>query len=112
MGMADAMTRRWTEANELYLGAQRKAADATGGFGNLSKVLRFLLQSAVLGVGAWLVIEDKATAGVMIAASILSARALAPIELAIAHGAASSPPVRAGRGSARCSRRCRPSRSR
>lgn len=85
MGMADAMTKRWMEANELYLAAQRTASDAVGGFGNLSKVLRFLLQSAVLGVGAYLVIMDQATAGVMIAASILSARALAPIELAIAH---------------------------
>jgi ATP-binding cassette subfamily C protein len=85
MGMADVMTRRWTEANELYLTSQRKAADAIGGFGNLSRVLRLLLQSTVLAVGAWLVISDLATPGVMIAASILSSRALAPIELAIAH---------------------------
>jgi ATP-binding cassette subfamily C protein len=85
MGMGEAVARRWTEANELYLGSQRKAADAIGGFGNLSRVLRMLLQSTVLGVGALLVIADQATAGVMIAASILSARALAPIELAIAH---------------------------
>jgi ABC-type transport system involved in Fe-S cluster assembly fused permease/ATPase subunit/multidrug resistance efflux pump len=83
--MADVMTRRWTEANELYLTSQRKAADAIGGFGNLSRVLRLLLQSTVLAVGAWLVISDLATPGVMIAASILSSRALAPIELAIAH---------------------------
>jgi ATP-binding cassette subfamily C protein len=85
MGMADAMTRRWTEANELYLTSQRKASDAIGGFGNLSRVLRLLLQSTVLAVGAWLVITGEATPGVMIAASILSSRALAPIELAIAH---------------------------
>ena len=44
-----------------------------------------ILQSGVLGVGAYLVIEQEVTAGVMIAASILSARALAPVELAIAN---------------------------
>jgi len=43
------------------------------------------LQSAVLGVGAYLVIHQEATAGIIIAGSILSARALAPVDLAIAH---------------------------
>src|SRR5262249_16230087 len=50
-----------------------------------SKVLRMLLQSAVLGVGAYLVINQEATAGIIIASSILSARALAPVDLAIAN---------------------------
>jgi ATP-binding cassette subfamily C protein len=44
-----------------------------------------VLQSAVLAVGAWLVIQQQATAGIIIAGSILSARALAPVDLAIAH---------------------------
>src|SRR3954469_6837026 len=44
-----------------------------------------LLQSAVLGVGAYLVIQQEATAGIIIAGSILSARALAPVELVIAN---------------------------
>ena len=51
----------------------------------LSRVLRLLLQSAVLGLGALLVVNGQATAGVMIAASILTSRALAPIEIAIAN---------------------------
>jgi ATP-binding cassette subfamily C protein len=51
----------------------------------MSKVLRMLLQSAVLAVGAYLVIDGQATGGIMIASSILTSRALAPVELAIAN---------------------------
>jgi PrtD family type I secretion system ABC transporter len=85
MGMAAPLGRRWAAVNDKYLLAQERAADASGGLGALSKVLRFLLQSLVLGVGAWLAILDMATPGVIIAASILTSRALAPIETAIAH---------------------------
>ena len=67
------------------LASQRRASDIAGGFGAISKVLRMMLQSAVLGVGAYLVIKQEATAGIIIAGSILSARALAPVELAIAN---------------------------
>src|SRR6185312_8378387 len=49
------------------------------------KVMRMMLQSAVLAVGAYLVIHQEATGGIIIAGSILSARALAPVDLAIAH---------------------------
>jgi PrtD family type I secretion system ABC transporter len=84
MGMAAPLTRRWAEVNDRYLIAQERAADASGGIGAISKVLRFFLQSLVLGVGAWLVILDKATPGVIIASSILTSRALAPIETTIA----------------------------
>lgn len=52
--------------------------------GSLSRALRMLLQSAVLAVGAWLVIQNQATAGIIIAGSILAARALAPVEVVIA----------------------------
>jgi ATP-binding cassette subfamily C protein len=51
--------------------------------GSTSRVTRLTLQSAVLGIGAYLVIHQQATAGIIIAASILTARALAPIELVI-----------------------------
>ena len=85
MGMAAPLARRWAAVNDKYLLAQERAADASGGLGALSKVLRFLLQSLVLGVGAWLAILDMASPGVIIAASILTSRALAPIETAIAH---------------------------
>jgi PrtD family type I secretion system ABC transporter len=85
MGMGAPLARRWAAANDKYVLAQERASDASSGLGALSKVLRFLLQSLVLGTGAWLAILDLATPGVIIAASILTSRALAPIETAIAH---------------------------
>src|SRR6266481_331464 len=85
MGMAGRLTKRWSEANERYLAGNQRASDVTGGLGAIAKVMRMTLQSAVLGVGAYLVIHQEATAGIIIAGSILSARALAPVDLAIAH---------------------------
>ena len=83
MGMAGRLRRRWRGANESYLVGQEQAADVTGGLGAIARILRMMLQSAVLGVGAYLVLLQEATAGVIIAGSILSARALAPVDLAI-----------------------------
>jgi ABC-type protease/lipase transport system fused ATPase/permease subunit len=72
------------QANDAYL-QQQANSDTVGEFGSLSRVLRMIMQSAVLGIGAYLVINQEATAGVMLAATILSALALAPVELAIAN---------------------------
>lgn len=85
LGMGGRMAKRWEEANRDYLAEQRSVSDIAGGFGAVSKVLRMLLQSAMLGIGAWLVIEQQATAGIIITASILSGRALAPVDLVIAN---------------------------
>jgi len=85
MGMSGRLTKRWSEANENYLSGNQRASDVAGGLGAIAKVMRMTLQSAVLAVGAYLVIHQEATAGIIIAGSILSARALAPVDLAIAH---------------------------
>jgi PrtD family type I secretion system ABC transporter len=85
MGMTSAVTRQWNVVNDQYIAIQRKASDVAGGLGAASKVMRLLLQSLVLGVGAYLVLRQEATAGIIIAGSILTARALAPVELAIAN---------------------------
>lgn len=85
MGMAGRLRDRWSESNRKYMASQQQASDVAGGLGAIAKVLRLMLQSAVLGVGAFLVIHQEATAGVIIAGSILSARALAPVDLAIAN---------------------------
>ena len=83
LGMAGRVGARWSAANERFLASQQQLGDIAGGFGAASKVLRMMLQSAVLAVGAYLVIHQQATAGVIIAGSILSARALAPVEQVI-----------------------------
>src|SRR6201991_4575250 len=85
MGMSGRLTGRWSEANQKYLTGNQHASDVTGGLGAIAKVLRMILQSAVLAVGAYLVIHQEASGGIIIAGSILSARALAPVDLAIAH---------------------------
>ena len=85
MGMSGRLNKRWSEANQKYLAGNQRASDVAGGLGAIAKVMRMTLQSAVLAVGAYLVIHQEATAGIIIAGSILSARALAPVDLAIAH---------------------------
>jgi PrtD family type I secretion system ABC transporter len=85
MGMVGRMAQRWGDANRQYMASQGRASDVSAGLGSISKVLRMLLQSVVLAVGAYLVIYQEASAGIIIAGSILSARALAPVDLAIAN---------------------------
>jgi len=58
MGMAGRLGKRWSEANAKYLAGNQNASDITGGLGAIAKVLRMMLQSAVLGVGAYLVIHQ------------------------------------------------------
>ena len=85
LGMTGRMGDRWREANAQFSDAQQRVSDVTGGLGSIAKVLRLVLQSAVLGVGAYLVIQQQATAGIIIASSIITARALAPVDIAIAN---------------------------
>ncbi len=85
MEMTGALRRRWIAASDSHLDHQARAADVVSGFGALGRVLRMMLQSAVLAVGAYLVIQGEASAGLIIASSILTGRALAPVDLAIAN---------------------------
>ena len=85
LGMQARLGERWARANRDYMEAQQRVSDVAGGFGAGSKVFRMALQSGVLALGAWLVINNMATAGIIIASSILVSRALAPAELAIAN---------------------------
>ncbi|WP_245298552.1 type I secretion system permease/ATPase [Sinorhizobium sp. A49] len=83
MGMSGAYSTRWHATNGDYVEEQRRASDATSSFSTVSKIFRLGLQSAVLALGAWLAIYQLASPGAMIAASILTSRALSPIEQAI-----------------------------
>ena len=85
MGMAERTADLWSESNRDYLLAHERASDVASGLGGFSKIFRMILQSAVLAVGAYLVIHQEATAGIIIASSILTGRALAPVDQAIAH---------------------------
>lgn len=83
LGMHGAAFARWQHARARSLDANIDAADAGGIFGALIKAFRLFLQSAMLGLGAYLVLQDELTPGAMIAGSILLGRALAPIELIV-----------------------------
>ncbi|QND68644.1 type I secretion system permease/ATPase [Mesorhizobium loti] len=85
MGFGSRIAERWSGINADYLDTNAKASDLAGTLGTVSKILRMMLQSGILAIGAWLVIHQEATGGIMIASSIMMGRALAPIELAIAH---------------------------
>jgi ATP-binding cassette subfamily C protein len=85
MGMGHRMTRNWIRISDQNLAAQQKLTNVGSTLGGSSKILRMLLQSLVLAVGALLVIDNQATGGIIFASSILAARALAPVEVAIAN---------------------------
>ncbi|MFZ0528598.1 MAG: type I secretion system permease/ATPase [Xanthobacteraceae bacterium] len=85
MGMAGRISKHWRDLNHNYVVSSGRASDVGGGLGAFSRVLRMLLQSAILAVGAWLVINQESTPGIIIAGSILGGRALAPVDLAIAN---------------------------
>lgn len=83
LGMTEAAFDRWQKARSVALAQSIAAADLAGSFGAVSKTFRMFLQSAMLGLGAYLVLQGQLTAGAMIAGSILMGRALAPIEQAV-----------------------------
>lgn len=83
MGMSGAAFHRWQTARAQALASAISAADLGGGFSTATRTLRQFLQSAMLGLGAYLVLQGQLTAGAMIAGSILMGRALAPIEQAV-----------------------------
>lgn len=82
--MIDSVLQRYGRLSHPAQTAQGIAGNRAAVLNALTKFFRLLIQVAMLGTGAWLVIEDKATAGVMIASTLILARALAPVELAVA----------------------------
>ncbi len=83
LGMRKAVLARWRQRRDTALAAHISAADLSGTFSTVSKTFRFFLQSAMLALGAYVVLQNEMTAGAMIAGSILLGRALAPVEQAI-----------------------------
>src|SRR5437899_11323657 len=80
MGMTDALLRRWGRDRNRMLERQVTASDRAATMQSIIRFLRLAMQSMILGLGAYLVIERLATVGAMFAASILLGRALQPVE--------------------------------
>ncbi|QEE38756.1 MULTISPECIES: type I secretion system permease/ATPase [unclassified Methylobacterium] len=85
LGMRSRVADLWQVRTRRNLDVATSGNDLAIGFGAVARLLRTVLQSGILGLGAYLVVREEATAGVMLAATILSARALAPVDLAIAN---------------------------
>lgn len=83
LGMRGAAYSRWQRARGKALDDTIAAADVSGTFTAITKAFRLFLQSAMLGLGAYLVLQNQLTPGAMIAGSILLGRALAPVELLV-----------------------------
>jgi ATP-binding cassette subfamily C protein EexD len=83
MGMLQNIQKRWVEGTRQVLVLQATASSRAGLVSGLSKVIRTSSQSLILALGAYLVIENEITGGLMIAGSILLGRALAPIDMMI-----------------------------
>jgi ATP-binding cassette, subfamily C, bacterial len=80
MGMTPGLLKRWGEDRDQMLGRQVVASDRSAAIQSVIKFLRLSMQSVILGLGAYLVIEHTVTAGAMFAASLLLGRALQPVE--------------------------------
>jgi PrtD family type I secretion system ABC transporter len=83
LGMVGRLRQRWAGAQDEALSSHMLASDRSGLLASLSRTLRLVFQSAGLGLGAYLAIRGEVSPGVMIAASIIMSRALAPIEMAV-----------------------------
>ncbi|TWI64337.1 ATP-binding cassette subfamily C exporter for protease/lipase [Pseudoduganella lurida] len=83
MGMLPNLQNRWFRLHSKFLNLQAEASEKAGLIAAITKFVQVSLQSLVLGFGALLVLENKMTPGMMIAASILVGRALAPVQQVI-----------------------------
>ncbi|MCB5174302.1 type I secretion system permease/ATPase [Microvirga lenta] len=85
LGMVEFLGRRYEEVHTKHVDDGLRASESTSGISAFAKVFRMILQSGILGLAAYLVIQGEVSGGSMIAASIMMSRALAPIEIAVAH---------------------------
>jgi PrtD family type I secretion system ABC transporter len=85
MGMLPQLLERFQSTQRLSLLLQQQANESTGWLGGLVRATRLLVQAAIMGVAAWLIVERQLTPGALIAGSILASRTLAPLEQLLAN---------------------------
>ena len=85
LGMMPNLAGRWAETNGSYIAKSTRVTDLVTWFSSASKTIRLVLQSTVLGLGAYLAVNQVVSPGVMIAASIIASRAVAPVEQVVAN---------------------------
>lgn len=83
MGMLSTLMQRWSRRQSKVLLLQSYASDKGGIISAISKTFRMLIQSLILGLGAYLAVNHEISPGLVIAGSILLGRALAPIDMII-----------------------------
>lgn len=83
MGMLDSLMSRWSLRHKKVLQLQSRASDRSGIITSISKTFRLLVQSLILGLGAYLAVSHEINPGLVIAGSVLLGRALAPLDLMI-----------------------------
>ncbi len=83
LGMIPAVAGRWRALNDRATAPQTRASNRTGVTLAATKFTRLLLQITMLATGAWLIIEQHVSPGIMIAATLILGRALSPVEMAI-----------------------------
>jgi PrtD family type I secretion system ABC transporter len=84
LGMRGAIRKKWADMQQVALDHQTVANDVGGSLSAASRVLRLMVQSGILALGAYLALQHEISAGAMIAAAIIMGRALAPVEQAVA----------------------------
>ena len=85
LGMVPHLARRWSALNGRFVDSHLTLSDVGAGFGAMSKSFRMFLQSAILALSAYLCIAGEVSSGTIVASGILVSRALAPVEVSIAH---------------------------
>jgi PrtD family type I secretion system ABC transporter len=83
LGMGDTVAERWSSTQSLMIATQAATSERVAAVSAVSKFVRMLVQTAMLCAGAWLAIEQQISPGVMMAASIIMGRALAPVEMVV-----------------------------
>lgn len=97
MGMNDRLAIRWHIDRDTMMRRQAEGSDRNAGFASAIRFLRLVLQSAMIGVGGWLVIEGQMLAASIFAANLLLGRALAPLEVAVSGWRQIAQAIQAGR---------------